>query len=136
MTKGIPRKPYLDAKASYRKLGTLDGIESRMVITNGTIGSRLWDISQIESRLSALRMRYKTADVVSRNNLKNEADKLKEKLTRLVNSFELDCLAVADYKMTKQEFVERWRGHYDNGYINQYVVTVDLWTGARYYEQF
>lgn len=131
-----PRKPYLDAKARYRKLGEIDGIESRMVITSGCIGTVLWDISQIESKLSLMRMRYKTADVVSRNNLKNEADKLKEKLTRLVNSFELDCLAVADYKMTKQEFVERWRGHYDNGYINQYVVTVDLWTGARYYEQF
>lgn len=131
-----PRKPYLDAKARYKRLGEIDGIESRMVITSGCIGTVLWDISQLDSQLTLLRHKYRTADVVSRNNLILSADKLKKQRDRLVSSFITDCELVADYKMTKQEFVDRWRGHYDNGYVNQYVVTVDLWTNERYYEQF
>jgi hypothetical protein len=120
-----------------RVIGEIDGIRTVRVSCDHETGTQIRILEICVQRLHCLRILWKSEGEAGRKNILLEVDRVKTQQKRVENSFVRDCEMVGDYQLSSNEFMERWYGHYDRGFVNQYYITVFLWENeGRYYVQY
>jgi hypothetical protein len=130
--------PAIQGAFSNKKIiGEIDGIKSVRVSWAQETGTQIRILEVCAQRLHCLRVLWKTEGEEGRRNILLEVDRVKTQQKRVENSFVRDCEMVGDYQLSTNEFINRWYGHYDRGFVNQYYLTVFLWENeGRYYVQY
>jgi hypothetical protein len=119
--------PIEGAFSSKREIGKIEGIRSVRVSWERETGTQIRILEVCTQRLHCLRILWKGEGEDGRKNILLEVARIKAQQKRVENSFVRDCEMVGDYQLSSNEFMERWYGHYDRGFVNQYYLTIFLW---------
>lgn len=117
-----------------------NGIELMRVKHNQPTGVKVEQIKRAQRAVVELRELYaQRRNVGTTDELRNiraRAESYKAQLGRIELQFKADMEELAEFRVTRAEFIRRWAGHNEVGLYNSEVLVTELNTGTTYYVQF
>ena len=133
-------KKLVDDGKEHLGLYASNGIELMRLKHGLPQGVRVEQIKRAQQAIVELRELYAqrrnvgTADEL--RNIRARAESYKAQLGRIQYQFDFDVEELAEFRITRREFIRRWAGHNDVGLYNHVMLITELNTETTYYVQF
>lgn len=134
------KKEVIDDGKTHLNMYASNGVELMRVNHGRDCGVRVEQIKRAQQMIAELRELYARRRSVGTTdelrNIKARAESYKAQIKQIERQFEADIDELAEFRITRAEFIRRWAGHNEVGLYNHVMLVTELNTNTVYYVQF